>query len=237
MKNLRPALGPAVLPAFDYDAIEDLNVVQELRETAQKIRELQDAASIGIGRALLAVKDKLEHGQFLDWIESEFAFGRRTAVRMMQVATEFGDKWDTVAHLPTTVLYKLAAPSTPPAVREAVLNLKPGEVVTPRGVQSAIDEVKKGERLKDKRVRRDEIRQEEETARAKREAQDAKDRRERERRIEVARAAAEKIHLLLEDHSAEIAALIDKVDPYRFADEFFRLAQQHQARHYEGDDK
>ena len=226
MKNLRPILSTGMTPAFDYDLVKDADVVRQLREAADQIRDLQDVASIGIGRALLAVKDKLEHGQFLNWVEAEFAFGRRTAVRMMQVATEFGDKWDSVSHLPTTVLYKLAAPSTPPSVREAVLNLNPGEVVTPRSVQSAIDAVKQADVRKDRRDRFAERRQEQEEHRAKWEARDEKEREHRERQREAARVAAEKVKSMLGLHFYDLSDTLSKVDPYHFSSELVRLAQQ-----------
>ena len=73
------------------------------------------------GKDLLAVKDRLEHGLFLKWVEAEMGMTARTAQNFMQAAAHFGSKSEIVSHLPPTTLYKLASPSTPAHVRETVL--------------------------------------------------------------------------------------------------------------------
>ncbi|WP_050742986.1 MULTISPECIES: hypothetical protein [unclassified Shinella] len=54
-----------------------------------------------------------------------------TANNFMRVATVYGDKYRTVRDLPPTALYELAAPKTPPEVREEIERMiEAGEVVT-----------------------------------------------------------------------------------------------------------
>ena len=74
-----------------------------------------------IGQRLLGVKETLEHGQFEDWCATEFQMSVRTARNMMNVARTFTDKTETVSVLSDSVMYLLAAPSTPEAARVEVI--------------------------------------------------------------------------------------------------------------------
>ena len=126
-----------VRPRFDYASL-DASAAAKAQKSAKRIRSFEKAAAIDIGRELLAIKDALPHGRFLPWIEAEFGYSRRTATNMMAVATTFCDTWEAVSHLPPTVLYQLAAPSTPDAVREAVVRSEPGKLADPNAVKRAI---------------------------------------------------------------------------------------------------
>lgn len=109
-------------PAFDYEILaeETRSFVQRkadetrglLRRTAQNV--------IAIGRNLQAVKDHLPHGQFLPWLQTEFAMTERHARNFMHAAARFGNKPEIIADLSVTVIYELAAPATPEAVIEQV---------------------------------------------------------------------------------------------------------------------
>jgi hypothetical protein len=58
---------------------------------AQRITSCQRksvASIIECGRLLIAVKDKLEHGEFLKMIENELPFGRSTAQSLMKIAKD-----------------------------------------------------------------------------------------------------------------------------------------------------
>lgn len=57
---------------------------------------------------------------FLPWIEAEFGMSRQTAERFLNVANVYGAKVLSVSNLNLTALYELAAPSTPPEVRELI---------------------------------------------------------------------------------------------------------------------
>ena len=67
------------------------------------------------------VKEHLDHGDFGKWIDAEFGMTDRSARNFMQVALRLGDKSEIVSVLQPTVLYALAAPSTPDKVVEKVL--------------------------------------------------------------------------------------------------------------------
>lgn len=93
-----------------------------MRRTAEAIFE--------IGRELIAVKERLGHGRFGDWLQAEFEMAERTAQNFMAVATRF-PKSATVADFSPKVLYELAAPSTPDEVVEkATEKAAAGEKVT-----------------------------------------------------------------------------------------------------------
>jgi hypothetical protein len=79
---------------------------------------------IAIGQDLLAVKEELEHGQFQDWLKAEFDMSYPTANNFMNVAKRFGtdEKSLKFRDLSISVLYLLAAPSTPDIVVERVLS-------------------------------------------------------------------------------------------------------------------
>lgn len=95
-----------------------------------------------IGQRLNEVKKLLEHGQFTDWCQAEFGMNIRTAQRMMSVAETMGSKSDNLSYLGSSVLYLLAADSTPEAVREAVI-----EEAVSTGTAPSVAEVKKAIRL------------------------------------------------------------------------------------------
>ncbi len=95
-----------------------------------------------IGQRLNEVKKLLEHGQFTDWCEVEFGMNIRTAQRWMSVAETLGGKSDNLSHLGSSVLYLLAADSTPETVREAVI-----EEAASTGKAPSVAEVRKAIRL------------------------------------------------------------------------------------------
>ncbi len=80
---------------------------------------------------LIAVKKRLGHGQFLDWLNAEFEMTERTARRFMDTARSFGDKSDIMSNFNPTILYALASPSMPDEVRDEVIEkAEQGESVT-----------------------------------------------------------------------------------------------------------
>lgn len=106
-----------------------------LAEHAESIRKLsKDMISdvIEIGRRLRECKQLLGHGNWLSWLEHEFAWSERTARNFIS-AYEFADRQlANVADLGINIssLYLLAAPSTPEAARAEVLGrIKAGEVL------------------------------------------------------------------------------------------------------------
>ena len=99
---------------------------------------------IEIGRELQAVKRRLEHGRFLNWVEAECNLPRRSAQLMMAAAEWAQGKNEIVSLLEPTAIYALAAPSTPETVRQDVLSLlKEGQTPAPKAVRDMIRAVKK----------------------------------------------------------------------------------------------
>lgn len=124
----------AASSGFNYAAC-DAKLAEKLRVTADEIRQRLKKtleSTIEIGEALLAVKDALEHGQFLAWLRAEFSWRERTARNFMSVAEHFGKsaKFADLTIQPSAA-YLLAAPSTPDEVREAaVKKAESGEEIT-----------------------------------------------------------------------------------------------------------
>lgn len=121
--------------SFDYASL-DAETSQFVQQQTGEIRGLMKQTAQGIveiGQRLIQVKERLGHGRFLDWLEAEFDWNRRTAHRCMSVAEQFGSNWDKLSHLnlAPSALYVLAAPSTPAAVRSEVLaRAYAGELIT-----------------------------------------------------------------------------------------------------------
>lgn len=121
---LMPATAPDLTsPDFDYsslDAQTSTFVKQQTREIRVLARRtIKDIYELG--QRLLWVKEKLLHGQFLDWIAAEFGWSERTAHRFMNVAVGINErlpgKSDKLADLDLdfSALYYSTAPSTPEA--------------------------------------------------------------------------------------------------------------------------
>lgn len=107
---------------FDYASLDNETRVF-VQEKAQSIharlkRTAEDVIAIGLD--LIDVKSQLEHGQFQHWVYSEFSMTYRTALNFMRVAERFAGKSEIISLLSVTVLYELAAPSTPDVVIKMV---------------------------------------------------------------------------------------------------------------------
>lgn len=130
---------------FDYESLP-ADIASEARIAADRIHDLRQKAStaiIAIGRELIQIKGKLDHGQFGNWLAAEFKMTDRTARNYMQVAKTFGDEiGNAVSDLPVSALYLLAAPSTPEKVRQqAVERAARGNRVTAAGLRREISRV------------------------------------------------------------------------------------------------
>lgn len=123
---------------FDYAGLSVADQVA-VQSAAVRIRDRMKRTVediIAIGQDLIAVKDKLPHGAFLPWIEAEFGMSENAARNFMRVATVYAGKSAMIADFSPTVLYELAAPSTPEPVRRAVEALAgAGESVSVAEVQ------------------------------------------------------------------------------------------------------
>ena len=118
---------------FDYTAL-DLDTASFVRQQTGELKALMQRAAqdiFEIGQRLIEVKEKLGHGNYLNWLEAEFGWTARTARNYTTVAKQF--KSETISHLPIapSALYILAAPSTPDEIRsQAIAIAQSGEPIT-----------------------------------------------------------------------------------------------------------
>jgi hypothetical protein len=105
---------------FSYDDL-DADVATEARVVVARFRGRFVNSAIETGRDLIAIKQKLGHGRFGQWVRAELGITERTAQHWMRVAEAFGDKPETVSHLPSAVLYRLASKSVPASIRAQVI--------------------------------------------------------------------------------------------------------------------
>ncbi len=116
------AAGDAPLDLFSYAALSREDEAAARSDAALIKAHMRSAAEsiIEVGLALKRQKERLPHGTFLPWIATEFGMSADTANRMMLVAATYAEKSRIVRDLGPTALYELAAPSTPPEVRDQV---------------------------------------------------------------------------------------------------------------------
>lgn len=94
---------------------------------------------LGIGQDLISVRSKLGRGKFGAWVASSFDWSARTAANYMRLAEVFGNRRELVAQLPLTMLYELAAKSTPRHVREDIIvEIRGGSVPNSKSVKERI---------------------------------------------------------------------------------------------------
>ena len=161
---------------FDYSRLEGV-AADEARAAVERYRERQKAYVIDTGRDLLAVKEWLEHGLFLEWVQAEMGMTPRSAQRAMSAAEVLGAKSDTVSYLPPTTLYALSAPSTPAAFRDDIMQrLEAGEALTAKAIETRLWEARAETRQAD----RDAKLTPEERKRQAKSKRDAEARRQRE---------------------------------------------------------
>ena len=139
--NVRKCLPLPPPEPFDYCAIAPEHVA-DLRQRAARIREqvrVTTVSAIEIGNELLSAKQHLPHGQFEDWVRAECGCAVRTARNYMAAAAFAEGKSATVADLPPSIVYKLAAKSTPPELAaEVIERAAAGKVVDPAGVKAVL---------------------------------------------------------------------------------------------------
>jgi hypothetical protein len=123
---------------FDYSMLPG-DLWLEVRAAAERVKmRLKRTAEdiVEIGRELTDVKERLPHGQFLPWIQSEFEMSLPTATRFMQASEKFGGKFVNLTNFKPSILYMLAAPSTPDEVIEkATEKSEAGDKVTVEDVK------------------------------------------------------------------------------------------------------
>lgn len=136
-------------PASIYEGLSDRDR-DEIEEAANRIRlrlkrTLEDC--ILIGKELLKVKERLPKGAFGAWVAHEFNLSERHAQHLMRVGLRFGDQPEKISGLQLSVLYALAAPSTPDEVVDIVIDRhEAGEQVNKDDVEHLKRHVREVER-------------------------------------------------------------------------------------------
>src|SRR4051812_44605472 len=206
--NLFERIQPAAPAGFDYSGLEP-ELVTKLREAERGIRAEKEnviASAARTGQAILSVRDDLEHGRFLAWLDAN-GLSKSTAYRFMDVAQRLGHELPTVGSLPLTVVAQLAAPSTPEPVRaDVVSRLKAGEVIPPEKVLSTVRDAREAER---------EARQLAKMSPAERKAAETKAKRSRVSRERRAVEADQEIESRRAEDAERDAAAIEAADMLR----------------------
>ena len=147
---------------FNYSDLSATEAAELQAVTARiKARMARTIADIiETGRDLIAVKSRLEHGQFGRWLDSEFGMTPRTARLFMQAAIWAKGKSEIVSVLTPATVYLLSAPSTPEAAQRQVLDdLEAGKLVNHREAREVVQEIKHQEREAKKKETRAEQKQ------------------------------------------------------------------------------
>lgn len=127
---------------FDYDGASP-SVRKFLISQAERIRRYAAKSIVAIGKDLIAAKHFLSHGAFLRWVEAEVGIPARTAQGYMSVAEWVVGKSATVAHLPPTLLYILAARSTPAEYSRIILSrIEAGEDVVISSIRNDLKAIR-----------------------------------------------------------------------------------------------
>ncbi len=128
------------LPNFDPIKVGGDVVLAQHAEVIRALGKRVVHDVIEIGRRLTDAKARCGHGNWLPWLEREFGWSDSTALRYIQAHQFATDKSVTVTDLSLKSLYLLAAPSTPEAARDEVIERsEAGEHLTPAQIKETID--------------------------------------------------------------------------------------------------
>jgi hypothetical protein len=222
-------------------------VAELVRGKADEIRRstprMLDAA-LAIGKALIAVKAALPHGQFLPWLGAEFSWSERTAQRYMSAAEAFEGKSDSVSHFTLPTVYALAAPANESVRKELADRVSRGdkpseaEALTIIGASRKMRRLEAEEAAKEREKRKEgaaweRLRRSHQSPQAKRRvtlaqkraaAETMREQQEIERHRQTAQEAAELLlKLLPEAGLRELVSLFNKAGwlPEHFQTVFF----------------
>ena len=120
-------IGNSELSAFDYASLDQTTAEFLLQET-QEIKSLMKRTVEGIietGERLHRVKQRLQHGEFMTWVENEIKCHYSTALHFMRVWETFGEQKEQIADvgINVSVLYLLSAPSMPEELRTEIVEM------------------------------------------------------------------------------------------------------------------
>ena len=138
LTSMPTSASPKTRQGFDYTSL-DPATSQFVQQQTGEIRALMKRTAqdiIELGQKLIAVKAKLGHGRFGDWLEAEFKWSVQTAKRFMNVAAGLQNQ-QFVDFMAPSALYEIFAPSTPEAAREeALARAASGESISHKAAKS-----------------------------------------------------------------------------------------------------
>lgn len=98
--------------------------LKKITEQLHQLRRRHSQDVIEIGRLLVEAKAQLEHGEWLPWLQKEFAWSRTSAERFIRAHSKFGgSQIAQVGHFEPSTICLLAEKKTPPEAVKAVLDL------------------------------------------------------------------------------------------------------------------
>lgn len=126
--------------------LTDENNRDRLEAIAKDIETKHANAVLHIATRLAEARDIFRYlrdeGGFSGWIETRLHYSRSTVYNLLSIYDRFGGEENLSKRLdtfPASILYLLAAPSTPPDVREEIITrAEAGEPVTVAEVKTAI---------------------------------------------------------------------------------------------------
>jgi len=139
---------PLYVQRFDYDVIDEQHR-DFLRFKERSIKSRTAQTIIENGRDLLEAKGRVGHGNFCNWVAGCFPWTIKTADRMIQVVENIKlDNLSNFENMQSSVLYMLAAPSTPESARsEAIEKAESGESLSVKQAKALINAHKRIESL------------------------------------------------------------------------------------------
>ena len=229
--------GTPAAGTFDYGALP-AECAAEVRTVADRIRTRTAFAIIENGRDLIRVRDMPEmRRQFVGWLDAEFGMSRATAYRMMEAAENLGEKFLNLRNFSPSILYAIAAPSTPEPVRvEVETRATAGEKITVAEVERLKREARAAEEMSlqmagERAAMRavvEQARRDVESARAKAvKARAAADDAVRQARVQAEQAACEKAEALAEEAIARRRGELAEIERHA------KAAEQKAQRHHE----
>ena len=129
------------LSEYNYTMLDpEIKIVVQQRTSEIKSLIHRSAQDIfDIGQKLIEVKEKLGHGRFLIWLNTEFNWSKSAAQRFMQVARQFKRGNFTDLNIASSALYLLASSNTSVAARqEALERAAQGEIINRSEAKSII---------------------------------------------------------------------------------------------------
>jgi response regulator of citrate/malate metabolism/gas vesicle protein len=128
LKNsINSFIGSSNLSTFDYTSLDQTTAEFLLQET-KEIKSLMKRTVEGIietGERLHRVKQRLQHGEFMTWVENEIKCHYSTALHFMRVWETFGEQKEQIADvgINVSVLYLLSAPSMSEQLRTEIVEM------------------------------------------------------------------------------------------------------------------